>query len=220
MKAHMLSNAVHRPFLGFARAGFMLAGAFLLTASACSSDDGGGGGGGADASVTGGADASAGAPDAQPSAAACTPVAGFGDLGDLGVAGGEIGSPADPLAVAAPVVGTYFAVELWDGLAPFENGLANGTFEITGDQLDYNLCGACAIVFAQGDGTTADTVYSAQSGTITVTSFEGNFTGTFTPAAGPTQYVGFVGDDLVRDDSCTVTGGGASWDLAIPAAAQ
>ena len=202
-------------------------------ATACSGGDSGdGGGGGGDlvdggsggGSGDGGGGGGGGGADAGGGVVTCSTVA---DFADLGVIDGQIfGNAADDylsidstLDATAPV--DLFVVELFGGFAPFADGIVPGTYEITGDQTDYNTCGACAVVYADLDEAAGPgMIYTAQSGTIVVTSVEGNFTGSFTPTAGTTSFVGYsfneTTEDFDRQETCTVTGGGSSWDKAIP----
>lgn len=193
---------------------------------------GGGGTGGGD---TGGADAGSATADAGDRADAagmqvdassevsCAAVDDFGDQGTIDgeiIAGDGYLSIDHALAEGPPI--DLLVVELFAGFAPFEDGITTGTFEITGDQTDYNLCGACVSVFSNlAEDNMNPMIYTAQSGTVTVTSIAGNFTGTFVPAGGSTEMVGYVPNAMDEYDpvaSCTITGGGAAWDKAIPAA--
>jgi hypothetical protein len=200
--------------------------AICALAAACSG--GGDGDGGADAGATadGGATADAGPQPDGSSPAACVAVSDFGDQGTID---GEVivnvenaylsidsnleaGPPQDLLVI-----------ELFGGYGVLADGLANGTYEITGDETNYNDCGVCVTVYGDFDPMTgSEMVYVAQSGTVTITSVEGNFAGTFVPAAGGSPMVGYApnASSMMYDQrsDCTITGGGATWDKAIPAA--
>jgi hypothetical protein len=207
----------------------------VLLGAACSGGSGDGGGradggnAGGDGGIVGRDDASVFANDAGGGGltdarvgADCAAVSDFGNLGTID--GQVFGDGAEYLSIDSTLdVGPpadLFIVELYNGFAPFANGLAAGTYEITGDQTDYNLCGACVGVFANlPDQQAPEMVYIAQSGTLVITSVEGNFAGSFTPSGATASFVGFSGDvnaGFTREDSCTVAGGGASWDKAIP----
>ncbi len=196
--------------------------------AACSGGSGDGGGSGADGGGGGDRDGGSTGRDAGGDTdggggASCAEVSDFGDLGAID--GQVFGNGAEYLSIDstldanAPV--DLFIVELFSGFAPFANGIVPGTYEITGDQTDYNLCGACVGVFANLPNEEApEMVYTAQAGTLVITSVEGNFAGSFTPSGGSASFVGFRGnvdDGFTRENSCTVTGGGATWDKAIPA---
>lgn len=204
-----------------------------LAATACSGGsggDGGGGGGGADAGTGGNSDAGGGGGggggDAGGGGVTCAQVSDFADQGTIdgqvfGSVGDDYLSIDNTLDSTAPV--DLFVVELFGGLPPFEDGITTGTFEITGDQQDYDVCGACAVVFADLDEVNGPAmIYTAQSGTITVTSVEGNFTGTYDPGGATATFVGYAFNEATEtfeaQESCTINGGGASWDKAIPAA--
>tara|TARA_R110002096_G_scaffold436021_1_gene665218 strand:+ start:89555 stop:90223 length:669 start_codon:yes stop_codon:yes gene_type:complete len=200
----------------------------LVLAGACSGGSGGGGGGGGlgdaaprtDSGSFNSPDArdfsdAGGLPDAE-----CAEVADFGNLGPID--GVVFGDGVDYLSIDSTLDATapvdLFIVELFAGFAPFEKGLTTGTFQITGDQTDYNTCGACIGIFANlPDKQAPEMVYTAQSGTLVITSVEGTFAGSFTPSGGSASFVGFSfdGDVFVREDSCTVSGGGATWNKAI-----
>lgn len=97
-------------------------------------------------------------------------------------------------------------------------GLKTGTFQISGDQADYGLCAACVNIYANdSDGFSPEMVYMAQSGTLVVTSMEGNFAGSFTPTGNSATFVGYREDEIGFEtlDACTATGGRVSWDKAV-----
>ncbi len=198
----------------------------LSLAGACTggSGDGSGGGGGGTGADGGTRDGDAGTPtgDGGGGGGDCAAVEDFGDLGVLD--GQVVGNGGGYLSVDAPLgEDDLFLIELYDGFAPFEKGLRTGTFELTTAQTDYNTCGACVGIFANNDPEAGpEMVYTAQSGTLEITSVEGNFAGRFTPSGGTTTFVGYEpsGDELIRNESCTVTGGGSSWDQPIPDAKQ
>ncbi len=194
----------------------LLLSSFVLAFAAACTGGSGRGGNRADGGVA--ADASGGGGgDSQ-----CAAVSGFGDLGAID--GVVFGTGAEYLSIDSTLDATppvdLFIVELFAGVAPFEEGIAPGTYEITGAQTDYNSCGACVGVFANlPENEAPEMVYTAQSGTLVITSVSGNFAGSFTPAGQSASFVGFSGNadsGFVREDACTVSGGGATWDKAIP----
>lgn len=220
-----ITSAMRKSSLLLASLSLALVGA---GSAACSGGSGDGGGSRADGGSVdrdgGGVDRDGGGGGATDGGGGgtCAEVSDFGDLGRID--GQVFGTGAEYLSIdstldaSAPV--DLFIVELFSGFAPFANGIAPGTYEITGDQTDYNLCGACVGVFANLPNEQApEMVYTAQAGTLVITSVEGSFAGSFTPSGGSASFVGFRGntdDGFIRDGSCTLTGGGASWDKAIP----
>ena len=165
--------------------------------------------------------------DAAPQGLACATVSNYGDQGVLTgdvlsdtTAGMGYLSIGNVLDQGPPV--DIFAVELFEGYPPFEAGITTGTFPITGAQTNYADCGTCVMLFADSTQDGAAMIYIAQSGTVNVTSVEGNFTGSFVPDGETTMMVGQEPNSGTmtfdpRTD-CTVTGGGATWDKAIPPA--
>ncbi|MBL4635456.1 MAG: hypothetical protein JKY56_16465 [Kofleriaceae bacterium] len=143
------------------------------------------------------------------------------DFGDLGAAGGNVFAQSQYLSVDVELASSprdLFVVELFEGSAPFENGIAAGTFEISGTQTDYNTCGTCVSVWADVVDGTASMVYLAQSGTLTVTSIEGRFTGSFAATGGSSTFVGYrLTTDTSSEEApeCTLKGGNVSWDSPI-----
>jgi hypothetical protein len=172
------------------------------------------------------ADASTAQPDGNTAPIACTPVT---DFTDLGVINGDVLVNAengylsiDGVVEAGPPV-DLFVIDLFAGYGVFTDGLKTGTFTITGDETDYNTCGVCVSVLGDFDPMTGSPMmYVAQSGTVTITSIEGNFTGSFVPDAGSASFVGATFNEtseMFEDrNDCTIMGGGATWDKAIPAA--
>ena len=62
-------------------------------------------------------------------------------------------------------------VQLWPGFGPFDPALAVGSFPIAGDEANFYLCGACALLIGDFDPMTNMTAqdYVASSGTINIT---------------------------------------------------
>ena len=193
----------------------LLTALLVFVVSACGSD---GGGIPADAGLPDGR--GGGAPDAG---VYCPPVADFGDLGGID---GDILAMSDGsyLSIGRDLgtAGDIFVVELREGKRPFEDGITTGTWDMGFDgQSDYQTCGACVSAFTNRGGEQPGplVIYIAQSGTLVVTSVEGNFTGSFTPT-NETVFVGYVYNDDIDEyeqhGSCAINGIGASWDKAIP----
>jgi hypothetical protein len=71
-------------------------------------------------------------------------------------------------------------IELFNGFTVFSEGLRTGTFELTGDDLDYATCGICVRIF--GDvGPLGDVrqVYMATGGTVTISELGLSLNGRF-----------------------------------------
>jgi hypothetical protein len=194
--------------------------ALLLSLTACS-----GGGDGNDSP-----DAALPLIDSGVPAADATQQSACGEASDVpnqGVIDGVVAGSVeeDYLSIANVIVPgppeDTFLIELYGGFGVFENGIVPGVYPITGDETDYNTCGACVSLFAdfvpnQGPSM----IYVAQSGTLTVTSVEGNFVGSYAPDGATAELQGQELDDAQmayqRRPDCTLSAGGASWDKLIP----
>jgi len=160
-----------------------------LTGGGTGSTGGGGGSTGGGGGTTTDAGVDAGSP--------CTvSTANFGDAGTLMSEvtldpGMNATSPTDdfmqifaPLEASMP--GDLVAVELYADYPPFEGndaGIVPGTYEITGEQLNYATCGICVRVLTNATSSNYDDSYLATGGTVTITA-NGNavgqpFTATF-----------------------------------------
>jgi hypothetical protein len=73
-------------------------------------------------------------------------------------------------------------VELYSGAGAFQTGLTTGTFQLTGDELNYATCSLCVLVWAnvttQGSQMQAAQQYLATGGSVTLTAVSGRITGT------------------------------------------
>lgn len=201
----------------------------LLCASALACSGGGGGGGApevADAgNQTGGGDGGAQI-DAGTVPLTCTPVNNFTDLGAID---GDVFANAQEEYLSIDAVldvgppGDLLVIELFGGYGVMTDGLKTGTFTISGDETNYNTCGVCVTVLADLDPDVGPSmVYSATSGTVTITSIEGNFAGSFVPDGASTTMVGATfnttSNEFETRSDCSITGAGMTWDKAIPAA--
>lgn len=198
---------------------------FCATAAACSGGTGSGGNPGADGSVSG--DGDGGTTDGGPSGDAgqgdCVEVS---DFANLGVIDGNVVKPnptflsIDSTLEAGPPM-DFLLVELYGGDGVFAQGLATGTYQITGEETDYDTCDLCVTVYGDFDPMSgSEMIYIAQSGTVNITSIEGNFAGSFVPSGPTTSFLGQVYDRTTskyNNTNCAVNGGGFSWDKAIPA---
>lgn len=80
----------------------------------------------------------------------------------------EAGSPFDEIEI-----------QLWAGFGALTNGFANGTYPITGDETQFATCGVCVFLNTNRvDDQTYEDDYFATGGTVTLTSVQGNLTGT------------------------------------------
>jgi hypothetical protein len=123
-------------------------------------------------------------PDATPVAAdnACLVASDFGALGDVrGTAVSELQDSTSTLRVSwveAPTPSSstqdapdVLVVEMWDDFGVFTGTVAKpGTFQITGDETDYDTCGVCVLLLANNVNDTPAKMLLATSGTVTVTS--------------------------------------------------
>jgi hypothetical protein len=156
--------------------------------------------------------------DAGPNPSCVVPLEGFGALGDVVVAVSTAG--ASDLWGSFPLdqsgtPDTLF-IELWSGWGAFPNQVTTGTFPLTGDDGSYQTCGAC--VYIRGDVVgpgTSNGFWMATGGTLTLTSIEGNLTGTlsnvtFAHMASGTQTV-------PANDGCDTSLESVAFDGPIPA---
>lgn len=135
-------------------------------------------GGTADASAAdGSADASADADDGSADATAddgsaeastdASADAGFGGgAQDSYVYNGDLNANPDVLSL-----------ELYTGFGIFTNGIKTGTFNLTGQELNYATCGLCVLVYVNASSSAPDP-YMATGGTVTITSLQPTLTGT------------------------------------------
>lgn len=165
--------------------------AILMLLVGCSAQLGSGGSGGAGGKADEdevGPDAAVILPDASPDAVpvapdnACLVASSYGTIGDVrGKAVSELQDSTSTLRVSwveAPTPATamqekpdVLVVEMWDDFGVFAGGPAKtGTFQITGDETDYDTCGICVLLLANTVDDTQEKILFATSGTVTVTS--------------------------------------------------
>lgn len=143
----------------------------LLLASACM-PAGDGGGGEGDGSGEGDGDAELG----------CAAAATYESIPAPTAEGGvdEDGQYYELYADLDTEPSNQLEVSLWTGYGVFADAaIAPGTYTISGDETSYELCGACAAIWADYDPV-ADEVRQelmAQSGTIVIDSIEGTMAG-------------------------------------------
>lgn len=102
----------------------------------------------------------------------CTPFSGVlrGDTGSLDWFGElESGGNVDELRL-----------QLTTNYGPFGDTLTTGTFELTGDELNYGTCGVCVLLFEDSEGSTSRGTYFATGGTVKVTQLEPRLVATIT----------------------------------------
>lgn len=75
-------------------------------------------------------------------------------------------------------------IEIYDGYGVFANGVQPGTYNLTGDELNYDSCGLCVLLIADETSQGGDP-YMATGGSITITSISptGTFAGSGTSLA-------------------------------------
>lgn len=71
--------------------------------------------------------------------------------------------------------GLWVGILFVAGRGAFQDGVQPGTIDLAGEELDWETCGACVRLFA--DGETDPKCYFATGGTLTVTSVEERLTG-------------------------------------------
>lgn len=145
-------------------------------------------------------------PDIDAPAVACTAAATYGDEALLNpvaqqVNAGLIVFEGELNADALP---DLFALQLYDGFGVFTDGIAPGTYEITGDEAQFATCGLCALLIT--DGGEADS-YLATSGSVTITSISPNLTGTVTNLT-------YTHVDIDDNDTSTPSASGCQSDIA------
>jgi hypothetical protein len=120
----------------------------------------------------------------------------------------ENGNPAD-----------HLWIELWDGAGVFNEGLTTlDSYTLTGDDLSWNDCNICIYLTDQydtGDETWLDT-YMITGGTVTLTSVEGNITGTLEDATFVKVYGNGANEGEPTPDGCTSEIDQISFNAAIP----
>ena len=160
---------------------------FLVSLSLVACGGGGDGGDGnvdpvVDARPGGGDAGGGGGPDAAP--AACTATESFGDKGalsgqaffspDNGVDQVDMGATDDVIDFLALLETTQPAdgieLQLFAGFGAFAGGpIRTGTFQLTGDELDYATCGVCVLMATDVTEAGYADDYMAISGTVEIT---------------------------------------------------
>ena len=113
----------------------------------------------------------------------------------------EQGEPAD-----------FIQIDLYAGYGVFPGPITPGTYELSGDELDFALCGACVRIFTNVDSTGAfDGVYMPTGGTLTV-SAAGNAVGG--EMTGTISNLTFQHVDIADDATTTPVGDDCSSALS------
>jgi hypothetical protein len=161
----------------------------LSVALACGGDDDGGGGITVPDAATGGGSGS-GQMDA-PAQANCfvepmyTPTFGamdqFAETNGSGATGSNAHTEVWGARLDQTMTPDLIQVELYAGVAAF-NGtdIMPKTIQLAGEELNYKTCAACVRIFADATQMASAAQYFATGGTLTLTSTQGNFTGTLT----------------------------------------
>jgi len=168
----------------------------LITAAACSGGSSSNSDGGTDAQSDAVVHKDSGMQDTGPvdAAAQCTADASYsGSLTQESAS--YTPTPADAGADAGPEDSYQFQgayntdadlldIEIYDGYGVFTNGVQPGTYNLTGDELNYGTCGLCVLILGDATASSADP-YMATGGSITITSISptGTFAGTGTNLA-------------------------------------
>jgi hypothetical protein len=142
----------------------------LLVLAACGGDD---------AMTT--PDASGSTPDAI-NPAQCLIKGAYGALGSVtGTAGSAQGATTVTVTLEPGPPRDTFFIRMVPGNGAFVNGLAAGTYTISGVDTDYNNCGLCVHIIADivaGQGPSK--FYFADAGSVTLTSTTAPITGSAT----------------------------------------
>jgi len=161
---------------------------------------GGAGAGGQPDDVTGGAGGEGGQPNTCPAAtygdvAPTASLATYDSSESLMVLNLHLqdGIPRDEIEIS-----------MYDGLGTFSDGIAEGSYEIKGDDLDFKYCTLCVILYDQVTQFGGNRGwYMATGGTLTLTSVAGNLTGTLSNATFRHVYEDNGGHSVPWEDGCT-----------------
>lgn len=178
-------------------------------------------------------------PDSSTPAACSVSTANFGDKGALTGGAQFSGDPANPtsyllgasalLETAAPA--DVLSVEFYTGFAPFgtpeaPTAVVPGTYQLTGEQLNYATCGVCARVATNlmEDGT-FEHDYMATGGTVTVSEVGDAVGETLTFAVSNLTFEHVTINEETFEsapvgDNCTTAITGATFTATVEAAAM
>jgi hypothetical protein len=119
----------------------------------------------------------------------CPAASSYGALGSLTGSPTQMGTPPAVIWQAAidnNAKPTMLSLQLYAGSGAFSGlmALKTGNFPIAGDELNYQTCGVCLLVYTGVDMATGnyDAAYLATGGTVNLTSVSGALTGTISNA--------------------------------------
>jgi hypothetical protein len=162
----------------------------------------------------------AGEPDAGEPEVTCS--VDSADFGALNTLDGELQSAEGVILLDMPLTddADLLSIQIYEGFGAMSGGIQTGTFTLGGDDLNFETCGLCVLLYANSqaeDGTFQ--TYMATGGTVTLTSVDGRFTGSVSDLTfehvtvdEDTFHTTAVGDGCVS----AITSG--SFDKEIPAA--
>ncbi len=148
--------------------------------------------------------------DAACAATECRVAVDYGDIGGVGGAAEDIQESLVWFGMIPDECGervVELSIELVDGRGVFAGGLATGSYDIAGDELDPDTCGVCARLIVD-DGK----CFFATAGTLELTSTEIDLVGRLIGAAfGPVDCL----TDQVIPGACTSRIGSMSFNETI-----
>jgi hypothetical protein len=107
-------------------------------------------------------------------------------------------------------------VTMWDGLGTFKDGIKEGTYDIKGDDLDYKYCTLCVVLYDQVNLFGGNRGwYMATGGSLTLTSVDGNLTGSLANLTFQHVYEDNGGHSVPWADGCTTSVTGLGFDTEI-----
>jgi len=109
--------------------------------------------------------------------AVCSAQASYGTVTPLGSVGQSYADGSSAAAFVVSQDGDAVQFELYPGFGALAGGLNPGVYTISGDDLNYSTCGLCVLLFGNGSDP-----YFITGGTVTLTSVNGNLTGTLSNA--------------------------------------
>ena len=145
------------------------------------------------------------------------------DFGALGALDGFMADGADPtdsavyyVALNSDTKPDVLWIELFNGFGVFTDGIVPGTYQLTGDELNYATCGACVDITADYDMTagTWKQDYMATGGTLTITEVTPRLIGTLTNVTfGRADIDGTTGETTLTGDcpSALTSGSFDTW---------
>jgi hypothetical protein len=111
-------------------------------------------------------------------------------------------------------------IELMAGYGVFADGIKTGTFNLTGDEINYGSCGLCVRLLSKVDPATweAGQYYMATGGTVTITSLHPQVAGTLANVKFEHVSIDTVTlESTPLGDGCTTQAKSASFDAELEA---